>query len=126
MEKQTIIKKIQFNTEQDSAAEIRHTLDVIELKLDLEIAAKQKTIEWQEVEIQRLHTLTEEKNTVILQLNDKLADCNRSNEGNRQLINKLLNDIDRLQQDIEWYKRTYQTRSFLGTIAEKIVRRNKK
>lgn len=119
MREHSFIKKVDLTADQE-VSDISHSLNVIEEKIDKEIAAKQRTIERQEQEIQRLHVLTEEKNGLILQLNDKLGDCSRNNEGNRQLINKLLNDIDRLQQDIEWYKRTYETRSFLGTIKQKL------
>lgn len=122
MKKHTPLARALFQ-EEETSGDIRQLLEIIEVKLDAEIAAKQKTIEHQEREIQRLHALTEEKNSFILQLNDRLADCSRNNEGNRQLINKLLNDIDRLQQDLEWYKRTYETRSLLGTIKEKMFRR---
>jgi septation ring formation regulator EzrA len=44
-------------------------------------------------------------------------------EGKKQLVDKLLGDIARLQQDIEWYKKTYEERSFWGTILEKIKRK---
>lgn len=43
----------------------------------------------------------------------------RKQEGTKQLVNKLLEDIRRYQNDIEWYKRTYEKRSFLGVIREK-------
>lgn len=99
---------------------IQASLDAIHRKLDLGMAARQKTVDLQEQEIKRLHLLLEEKNNLILQLNDKVADCQQNAEGNRQLINKLLNDIERLQQDVEWYKRTYEKRSFLGTIKQKL------
>ena len=52
-----------------------------------------------------------------------LKDELRKQEGTKQLINKLLEDIRRYQNDIEWYKRTYETRSLLGTIKEKIFNR---
>ena len=107
----------------DLSADIIQSLNDIEKRLDIEIAAKQRTIERQEKEIQRLHDLTEDKNSLILQLNEKLSECSRNSEGSRQLINKLLNDIDRLQQDIEWYKRTYEARSFFGTIKQKLFRK---
>ena len=107
-------------SEQDKVDEVQQSLEMIEHKLDTEIIAKQKTIDRQEQEIQRLHDLVEEKNKIILEINEKLIDCVRNGEGNRQLINKLLNDIERLQQNIDWYKRTYVKRSFLGTIKEKI------
>jgi septal ring factor EnvC (AmiA/AmiB activator) len=95
-------------------------LEQIEQKLDQEIGYKQHTITRQENEIQKLRTVIEEKNTIIKEMNDKVLESQRSSEGNRQLINKLLTDIDRLKQDIEWYKRTYVKRSLFGTIKEKI------
>ena len=123
MKRQTPLTDALFNQDIEFSGDLRQWLEVIESKLDAEIAAKQKTIERQEQEIQRLHNLTEEKNTIILQSNDKLAECSRNSEGNRQLINKLLNDIDRLQQDIEWYKRTYEKRSFAGILKQRFFRR---
>jgi len=95
-------------------------LEQIEQKLDEEIGFKQQTINRQENEIQKLRTVIEAKNVTIKEMGDKVAECQRSFEGNRQLINKLLTDIDRLKQDIEWYKRTYVKRSLLGTIKEKL------
>ena len=103
--------------------DFQQSLEMIEHKLDTEIAAKQNTIDRQEQEIQRLHGLVEEKNKIILEINGKLVECMRNSEGNRQLINKLLNDLERLNQDIEWYKRTYVKRSLLGTIKEKLFRK---
>lgn len=102
---------------------IHSSLAAIVRKLDSEMAARQRTVDLQEQEIKRLHLLLEDKNNLILQLNDKVADCKQNAEGSRQLINKLLNDIERLQQDIEWYKRTYEKRSLLGTIKQKIMKR---
>ncbi len=122
--KRSFLIKSQVGTEPpDKMEDIQQSLDIIEQKLDKEVAAKQKTIDLQEQEIQRLHKLVEEKNNIILQIDKKLTEGVHSNEGNRQLINKLLNDIERLNQDIEWYKRTYETRSMLGTIKEKIFRK---
>ena len=95
-------------------------LEQIEQKLDEEIGFKQQTITRQENEIQKLRTVIEAKNVTIKEMGDKVTDCQRSYEGNRQLINKLLTDIDRLKQDIEWYKRTYVKRSLFGTIKEKL------
>lgn len=108
--------------EGDKAAmnSISSSLDTITHKLDMEISARQRTVDLQEQEIKRLHLLLEDKNNLILRLNDKVAECKQNAEGSRQLINKLLNDIERLQQDIEWYKRTYEKRSFLGTIKQKL------
>jgi peptidoglycan hydrolase CwlO-like protein len=103
--------------------DIRMLLNNIGDKLDREVTARQKTIDTQEKEMLRLHKLLEDKNAVILHLNEKMTECQQNAEGNRQLINKLLNDIERLHQDIEWYKRTYVKRSLLGTLKEKLLKR---
>ena len=100
-------------------------LEQIDQKLDEEIGFKQQTITRQENEIQKLRTVIEEKNDSLKNMSDKVAECRRQSEGNRQLINKLLTDIDRLKQDIEWYKRTYVKRSFLGTIKQKLFSERK-
>ena len=104
---------------------ITNMLEQIEQKLDEEIGFKQQTITRQENEIQKLRTVIEEKNSIMKEMSDKATDYLRSSEGNRQLINKLLTDIDRLKQDIEWYKRTYVQRSFLGTIKQKLFGKNR-
>jgi peptidoglycan hydrolase CwlO-like protein len=99
------------------------SIEAIKQKLDADVTSRQKTIDLQEQEIHRLHKLIEDKNSQLLQLNEKVAECTRNNEGNRQLINKLLGDISHLNQDIEWYKRTYEKRSLLGTIKEKMSKK---
>jgi hypothetical protein len=118
--KHSISVKSHTISELEKMDDFQQMLEIIEQKLDTEILAKQTTIDRQEREIQRLQNLIEDKNKVILEMNDKLVDCMRNGEGNRQLINKLLNDMSLLQQDIEWYKRTYETRSILGTLREKL------
>lgn len=121
MKKQTnTITALPFNLEEATHADLRQLLEKIELKLEQEIGAKQKTIDHQEKMIQRLHTLMDEKTNMIIELNNKLVECSRNSEGSRQLINKLLNDIDRLQQDIEWYKRTYVKRTLAGVLKQKL------
>lgn len=92
----------------------------IEQKLENEISAKQDLIEWQRCEQKRLISKITEKDITISELNAELADCRSNVEGNRQLINKLITDIDRLQQNIDWYKRTYESRSLLGVIKDKL------
>ena len=119
--KYSIATKSDPVNEEDKMVNIQQSLNMIEDKLDAEITARQKTIDLQEKEIHRLHKVAEEKNNLILELNEKLVDCMHNSEGSRQLINKLLNDIDRLHQDIEWYKRTYAKRSLVGTIKQKIL-----
>jgi hypothetical protein len=96
------------------------TLKSIEQKLEKEITVSQNMIEWQQVELKRLQFETVEKNNTIAELNTRLVECRSHAEGNRQLINKLINDIDRLQQNIDWYKRTYESRSLFGVIKDKL------
>ena len=38
-------------------------------------------------------------------------------------LSKLVNEIDHLQQNIEWYKKTYETRSLFGMMREKLLRK---
>ena len=96
--------------------DIHQSLEYIEQKLDAEVQAKQNTINRYEKEMERLHGLLAEKDRTILVTGEKLNECAKTNEGNRQLINKLLNDIDRLNQDIEWFKRTYERRSWQASL----------
>lgn len=107
--------------EQSSLAEdIFQSLKVIQQKLEEEIANKQQVIDGSWAEIRTLRATVQEKDQLVLKLEKGIAESQRNLEGNRQIINKLLNDLDRLQQDIEWYKRTYESRSFLGTVKEKL------
>lgn len=99
---------------------IEQALVSISQKLDIDMAARQRTVELQEQEIKRLHLLLESKNNQLLELNKQVTDSKLQADGSRQLMNKLLNDIERLQQDVEWYKRTYETRSLLGTLKQKL------
>lgn len=123
MKHQSIIKTLPLNGE-SKLSDLQQSLELIEHKLDHEVQAKQNTIERLEMEIDRLQSIIGQKDTALAELNEKLSDCTRNNEGNKQLINKLLNEIDRLNQDIEWYKRTFEKRSFLGTIKEKFLRKS--
>lgn len=107
-------------THPDLEGEIFHSLKNIEQQLQKELAIKQKTIEDSWAEIRNLRGQLETRDELIDALEARIADNQRSIEGNRQLINKLLGDLDRMRQDIEWYKRTYESRSLLGTIKQKI------
>jgi chromosome segregation ATPase len=100
--------------------QIYHSIASIQQKLDEEIQSKQQTIERQEEEIRKLFQVIEDKNTQLASLSARLHECQQNSEGSKQLINKLLQEIDHLKQDIEWYKRTYEKRSLLGTIKEKL------
>ena len=101
------------------------SLKSIQQKLEEEMESKQAVIDGSWSEIRTLRETLQQKDQHIMQLEKSMAECQRNAEGNRQIINKLLNDLDRMQQDIEWYKRTYETRSLLGTLLEKILRKRK-
>ena len=105
----------------DVIDDIFTSLKEIKLKLEDEVAAKQISIEGSQEEIRNLREALGNKDQVISKLEIKITECQRANEGNRQIINKLLNDLDRMQQDIEWYKRTYEKRSFIGYLKEYLL-----
>ncbi len=88
---------------------IHERLEQIRVYLEKEIDLKQKTIGGLEEQVGHLEA--------------QLLECRQTNEGTRQLINKLLNDISNYQKDIEWYKRTYVKRSLPGTIWQKLFRK---
>lgn len=123
MKHQSIIKTLPINGDGDVSS-LQQSLELIEHKLDSEVHAKQNTIERLEREIQRLHLVIDEKNRKAEEISQKLNESLRSNEGNRQLINKLINDIERMNQDINWYKKTYENRSLLGVLKQQVVRHN--
>ncbi|MEW6108498.1 MAG: hypothetical protein AB1632_04910 [Nitrospirota bacterium] len=102
---------------------IYRSLEVLHQKLLQEIEAKQASIRLLEEKVGYLDSIVGEKNDQINLLTVDLDLSRRIADGNRQLVNKLLNDIDRLQQDVEWYKRTYESRSFVGTLKEKIKKK---
>jgi len=111
----------QYDLDQEkSLKNIQKSIQDIQQRLEREVAAKQKTIERQEAEIARLRADLDRKASTIVDLHTKNTECQSSSEGNRQLINKLLSDLSRTQQDIEWYKRTYERRSLLGVIKDKL------
>lgn len=109
-----------YTLEQPSLEDVYHSLKAIQQKLEEEMERKQRVIEGSWDEIGTLRQAAQQKDQRIAELEAKIAESQRSMEGNRQIINKLLNDLDRMQQDIEWYKRTYESRSLLGTVKEKL------
>lgn len=99
---------------------VLRTLRLIEQKLEKDVAAKQDILIWQQEELKRLHKEVLDKSKTIVELNTHLIECRSQSEGNRQLINKLITDIDKLQQTVDWYKRTYESRSLIGVIKDKL------
>jgi uncharacterized coiled-coil DUF342 family protein len=104
----------------DHDAVLLRTLKLIDQKLEKEISSREDLIRWQQEELKRLQSEVLEKTNIVSDLNTKLLECRSQSEGNRQLINKLITDIDRLQQNVDWYKRTYESRSLLGVIKDKL------
>lgn len=99
---------------------IYRALEDIQHKLEAEIAHKQAIIEDYTSEMKLLRSQVQLKDQVIRNLETKVLENQQSIEGNRQLINKLLNDLERMQQNVDWYKRTYENRSLLGVIKDKL------
>jgi DNA repair exonuclease SbcCD ATPase subunit len=106
-----------------SYKQINEKLEQITRYLLQEMDAKQRTIEEQRQEIAQFKAELTTRSNEIAELEEKLTQCAEHREGHRQLINKLLNDIEHFQNDIEWYKRTYERRSFWGVLKEKLIRR---
>lgn len=112
-----------YTTDPESE-EVRKLLETVVNKLDSEIISKQNTIEHLQQEIKSMHSVIDEKNNLLKEISKKLTECENFADGNRQLINKLLSEIKELNLDIEWYKKTYEKRSLLGTIKEKLFRKH--
>jgi hypothetical protein len=100
---------------------IRQNLEHIRSFIEIELAEKKEAIKEQAAEIEELKQLLQKKDIAIGMFEANTREFQESAEGNRQLINKLLGDISRLQNDIDWYKRTYEKRSILGVLREKLA-----
>ena len=100
---------------------IHATLEAIQQQLLNEVKVKQEALQLLVERMTSLEHSIEQREQKIYDLTTELEQNRRMTEGNKQIINKLLNDIDRLQQDLEWYKRTYESRSLLGTLKEKVL-----
>jgi chromosome segregation ATPase len=123
MEKPMLRKLLSESYEVDQARLAEHiyrSLEDIRQKLETEISNKQKIIDSYTSEIKYLRAQLAGKEAMVQNLELKISESQLAVEGNRQLVNKLLNDLDRMQQDIEWYKRTYENRSLLGVIKDKL------
>jgi DNA repair exonuclease SbcCD ATPase subunit len=89
-----------------------------------EIAFKQDMISSLLAKVRELNDAVLNKDEQLEQYREKLAESSQNIDGLRQLLNKLLNDIENHQKDIDWYKRTYETRSLLGILKDKFFRGN--
>jgi chromosome segregation ATPase len=103
--------------------QINEKLEQITRYLLQENENKQRTIEEQRLEMEKLHKEINQKTAAVAGLKEQLNQSAQHTEGHRQLINKLLNDIEHFQNDIEWYKRTYERRSIWGVLKEKLTKK---
>jgi len=101
---------------------IYETLEKLIQRLEGEIALQQTVIRKQLQEIEALKADIENKENAATNAVKKLEESLQNVEGNRQLINKLVSDIAHYQNDIDWFKRTYEKRSIWGVIKDKLMR----
>lgn len=108
------------------AVDLQTALQRLLTILEKELVGKQKTIELYEAELKRLRSDQVNKEAELKVVKQQIQEAHENAEGSRQLVNKLLNDIERMQQDLSWYKRTFENRSLMGTMKEKILGRGLK
>ncbi|HET6255802.1 MAG TPA: hypothetical protein VFE32_17125 [Puia sp.] len=101
---------------------IRDRLTIITDYVENELTLKQLAISRLEQQIGRLEAVLAHKEDIITQLDNQLQECRQTQEGTRQLINKLLNDISNYQRDLSWYRRTYVDRSLLGILKDRFLK----
>jgi septal ring factor EnvC (AmiA/AmiB activator) len=104
---------------------IGQSLDKLWAFIETELEEKKELIKEQKQIIETLKEEISRKDQAMVVLEKNLRECKETTEGNRQLINKLLGDISKLQNDVDWYKRTYEKRSLLGVLREKIFKERK-
>ncbi|MBS1917318.1 MAG: hypothetical protein JST87_13655 [Bacteroidetes bacterium] len=95
---------------------VEYDIHKIRLFIEEQLKDKQELLQLKDKLIRELENKNLLKEQDIAILEEKVDHHEHEMDGNRQLINKLLGDISKLQNDIEWYKRTYEKRSFLGVI----------
>ncbi|HEV2355901.1 MAG TPA: hypothetical protein VGR89_16745 [Puia sp.] len=88
-----------------------------------ELKLKQETIRLLMTQVREMKAAMAAKDAHIRDLREKLGKSSQDAEGLRQLMNKLLNDIENYQKDIDWYRRTYEQRSLLGILKDKFFRK---
>ena len=102
---------------------IHQRLAEIKAFMDKEVASKQAMIERLEQRLKDQQLLMTQRELRTTQLEEQLLVCRNASEGTKQLINKLLNDISNYQKEINWYKSTFERRSLLGILKEKLIKR---
>jgi predicted RNase H-like nuclease (RuvC/YqgF family) len=102
---------------------VKERLDEMNRHVEEEVLTRQALIDRQYDEINQLRRKLADNEHSIHVLRSALEQCKMEGEGRQQLVNKLLNDITQYINDIDWYKRTYEKRTFLGVIKEKLFRK---
>jgi chromosome segregation ATPase len=102
---------------------IESRLSKIAAFISSELKIKQDMIHLLTMQVQDLNAVIAGKEEQIEDLREKLSQMDQHAEGMRQLMNKLLNDIENYQKDIEWYQRTYEQRRLLGILKDKFFRK---
>jgi len=105
--------------EKEGRESLDQQLSLIRGYIENEIAEKQATIGRLEGQLKELGAMIVHKDAQLELLREKLAECQLNVEGQRKLMNKLLDDISSYQRDILWYRRTYEQRNLVGLLKEK-------
>jgi peptidoglycan hydrolase CwlO-like protein len=114
--------KIDEEKELSDMNAMRQSLIAISHQMEQMMDSNKSRIDKAEETIRNLLQLINRKEEKINTLELLNQELNRKGDGEKQLVNKLLGDIERLNQDIGWYKKTYEKRSLLGTIKQKLFR----
>ena len=114
---------VKKNKEAKEPQSLEEKLEEIREYLEQEMVLNLSFVERLEKEIDDARLQILDKDETIIRLQAQLQECRQANEGTRQLINKLLNDISNYQKDISWYKRTFEERSLLGIVKDKFFRK---
>jgi peptidoglycan hydrolase CwlO-like protein len=108
----------------DQAPNIERALGHIYNHLLKELEAKTDDIKELKLRIGQLEKRIQNYQYQVEANKTDIAHEKKQLEGSKQLINKLLGDIRNYQNDIEWYKRTYEKRSLLGILKQKLRQSN--
>ncbi|MDH7462131.1 hypothetical protein QEG73_12610 [Chitinophagaceae bacterium 26-R-25] len=98
-------------------------LSLIRNHIEGDLQDKQKLIERLQEAIESLIEQRKDLQEKMEKQSEELSSAKQLAEAKKQLVDKLIGDITSLKQNIDWYKRTYEQRSFLGTIKEKILKK---
>ena len=96
-------------------------LTVIRNHIESDLQEKQKLIVRLQEAIESLIVQRKDLQEKMEKQSVELLSAKQLAEAKKQLVDKLIGDITSLKQDVDWYKRTYEQRSFLGYLKEKLL-----